>query len=162
MISLTLAALITLLQGCAPHPPLPVAEISGRAAVVSADTLEVRGVRIRLAGIAGPGLDQTCEPQGAPKRCGGQAAQQLRDAVEGEVVFCDRLNVSAGAVKVGRCWLTIPTTPSAPDLDLSRFMVRSGWAWTTPESEYVPDEEYSQRNRLGLWSDLKPAEGLVR
>jgi len=129
---------------------------------ISADTLELRGERIRLAGIAGPELTQTCELQGAPTRCGEQAAQQLRDAVEGEFVLCDQLKVNAAGVKVGRCWLIIPAIPSAPDLDLSRLMVRSGWAWTTPESEYASDEEYARRSRLGLWSDLKLVEGLVR
>ena len=161
MISLTLA-LMTVLQGDTSRPQAPIAEISGRAEVISADTLTLRGERIQLAGIAGPRLGQACERQGAPERCSQHAAQQLRDAVGDELVFCDQLEVNAAGMTVGRCWLIIPAIPSAPSLDLSRFMVRSGWAWTTPESEYAPDEEYARRSRLGLWSDLKLNEGLVR
>ncbi|MNT43936.1 Succinoglycan biosynthesis protein ExoI [compost metagenome] len=162
MISPTLIALMTVLQVEASRPQPPVAEIAGRATAISADTIELRGERIRLTGITGPDLNQTCELQGATTRCGEQSAQQLRDAIGGEFVLCDHLEVNAAGVKVGRCWLIIPAVPSAPDLNLSRFMVRSGWAWTTPQSEYASDEEYARRSRLGLWSDPEPVEGLVR
>lgn len=162
MISPAHIALMTALQVEASRPQPPVTEIAGRATAISADTIELRGERIQLAGIAGPGLRQTCELKGAPRRCGEHSAQQLRDAIQGEFVVCDHLEVNAAGVKVGRCWLIIPGVPSAPDLNLSRFMVQSGWAWTTPLSEYASDEEYARRSRLGLWSDPEPVEGLVR
>lgn len=162
MISPTLIAFMTVLQVETSRPQPPIAEISGRATVISADTIELKGERIRLAGITGPDISETCELQGAPARCGEQLAQQLRAAIGGEFVLCDRLEVNAAGVKVGRCWLIIPAIPSAPDLNLNRFMVRSGWAWTTPQSEYTPDEEYARRSRLGLWSDPETVEGLIR
>lgn len=162
MISPTLIALMIVSQVEASLPQPRVAEIAGRATVISADTIELKGERIRLAGIIGPNLSQSCEQQGAPPQCGENSTQYLRNAIEGELVVCDRLEVNAAGNKVGRCWFILEAIPLAPDLNLNILMVRSGWAWAAPQSEYADDEEYARQNKIGLWSARSPSEGLIR
>ena len=64
--------------------------IAGRAAVIDADTLEIHGERIRILDIDAPVSRQTCEDEdGAPWRCGQQAALALSDWIAQQPVTCD-------------------------------------------------------------------------
>ncbi len=69
--------------------PVSAQDISGRASVVDGDTLEVRGVRIRLFGIDAPEGQQPCKrPSGETWRCGQQSALALSDKLGQATVVC--------------------------------------------------------------------------
>jgi endonuclease YncB( thermonuclease family) len=61
---------------------------TGRTSIVDADTLELHGLRMRLAAIDAPEARQTCRRDGEPWPCGRRAAFALTDLVGARPVTC--------------------------------------------------------------------------
>jgi endonuclease YncB( thermonuclease family) len=131
----------------------PSQRISGRAAVVDGDTIEISGIRIRLEGIDAPELRQSC-----PRRwygewpAGRDAAAALGGMVAGRRVTCQ----SHGTDKYGRMLGVCFVGPQ----DLNRAMVRRGlaWAFVRYSRRYVTDEQSARAARRGIWqASCRPA-----
>lgn len=94
---MVLATCMLVLAACAES----VAPLTGRAAVIDGDTIEIAGKRIRMVGIDAPESGQSCADEaGNPWRCGTLAARALDDADRAVwLVFrCDpRLCISGDA-----------------------------------------------------------------
>jgi endonuclease YncB( thermonuclease family) len=74
--------------------------LMGRASVVDGDTLEIRGVRVRLWGIDAVESSQTClDAGGKPWPCGRRAAFALADFLGGA-----RCVASGGAPTATGAW----------------------------------------------------------
>ena len=94
-----------------------LADISGIARVIDADTIEVLGQRIRLHGIDAPEAKQTCKRNGVEWRCGRDATRALYDKIGKKPVRCEGQDRDrygrvvakcffagmAGATGLGRC-----------------------------------------------------------
>lgn len=80
------------------------------ATVVDGDGLHFGVERVRLWGIDAPERDQTCVVAQAPYPCGRQAAQALKELVQGKAVGCDKVDTDRYGRTVARC--------SADGLDL--------------------------------------------
>jgi endonuclease YncB( thermonuclease family) len=121
-------------------------EIVGRASVVDGDTIEVRGVRIRLAGVDAPESDQTCSRgNGTTYRCGQASALFLDRMLEGRTVSCRGRGVSYDRI-VAEC--------DVGGIDVSSAMVAAGWAVDYPRysrGRYAADEAGARGRRDGVW-----------
>jgi endonuclease YncB( thermonuclease family) len=126
----------------------------------SGDTVRVGRALIRLAGIQGPELDQTClDDKGVSWTCGIAARDRLAEAIGGAKVDCDDQGVDPQHPKrrLGICWL------EGADISLNQRLVREGWAVSFApgaERRFKADEDDAQDNRRGLWQGcfIAPAD----
>ena len=101
--------------------PASAQDISGRASVVDGDTLEVRGVRIRLFGIDAPEGQQLCKkPSGETWRCGQQSALALSEKLGQATVVCSERATDRYGRSVAVCFLG--------GEDINGWLVQEGWA----------------------------------
>ena len=122
--------------------------LSGKAKVIDADDIEVEGHRVRLARIDAPEHGQMATSlDHKPVDQGEKAKEALIDKVEGKEVRVDiigldtRYNRLIGEVYLG-------------ELDISREMVREGWAWAYMKyggKRYEKEEDEAKRERRGIW-----------
>lgn len=126
--------------------------ISGRAAVIDGETLEVSGQRIKLVGVDAPD-DHVCESTDDNRwRCGPRAATALEELLEEAVVTCavrerDVLGRPIAACSVGA-------------VDLSLWLIRNGLARATPQASngrYRQAQDEARAARRGLWAERDPA-----
>lgn len=117
---MVLATCMLVLAACAES----VAPLTGRAAVIDGDTIEIAGKRIRMVGIDAPESGQSCADEaGNPWRCGTLAARALDDMIGARTVTCEidpRDPQDRYGRALGLC--------SAGGVSLSVEMVRQGWA----------------------------------
>jgi endonuclease YncB( thermonuclease family) len=112
-----------------------------------ANTIEIRGQRIRLFGIDAPEGGQTCtDAKGAAYRCGQRAAPALGLPHQRQ----HRHMRAKDKDRYGR----VVAVCRAFGEDLSAWMAGLGWALAYREysAEYVPAEELARRRRAGMWS----------
>jgi endonuclease YncB( thermonuclease family) len=143
-----LKALLAVLFVCGASPAL-AETISGRASVISGDTIEVHGERIRLFGIEAPDSDLVCERTDDHRwRCGHRAANALEQFLEESIVACiARERETTGRV-VALC--------SANGVDLGLWLVRNGFARDAPDisgGRYRQAQEQAKALQKGIWSD---------
>lgn len=127
-----------------PDPP----PIIGRASVIDADTLEIRGRRIRLWGVDAPESRQSCERAGLTYQCGTAAANALSNWVTERTVTCaprgrpDRYQRIVAVCSVG-------------GTDMGGWLVRNGHALDYVRysgGAYASDEEAARLSRAGIWA----------
>lgn len=120
--------------------------IVGSAIVIDGDTIDVKGMRIRLHGIDAPESGQKCEKDGQRYRCGKYATQFLDNLVRGNSVSCTPRDRD----RYGR----IVATCSVDDADVGETMVANGWAlaYRRYERAYIPYEEQAQKAKRGIWA----------
>jgi len=96
------------------------ATVTGIPTVTDGDTLQIRGVKIRLYGIDAPESSQTCTRGGQTYGCGREAAFALADLVQNKTVTCTKKDVDRYGRLVGIC--TVGGT------EINRWLVSQGWA----------------------------------
>jgi endonuclease YncB( thermonuclease family) len=70
-------------------PAVAADSLTGLASVIDANTLEIRGMRLSLWGVAAPPSDQLCRnPSGEHYRCGQQAMHALSAFLDHRPVDC--------------------------------------------------------------------------
>jgi endonuclease YncB( thermonuclease family) len=127
--------------------PVTAQTITGVASVTDEDSLEIRGIRIRLHVVDAPESRQRCtRPSGQTWRCGQQAALALSDRIGRRSVSC----VSRDTDRYGR---TIAVC-SQDGADLNAWLVREGWAvaYRQYSQDYVRDEAEARRAGRNIWS----------
>jgi endonuclease YncB( thermonuclease family) len=141
--------------------------IVGRASVIDGDTIEIRGTRIRLAGVDAPESRQTCRGgDGLQYPCGRRAAFALADKVGAGNLACavedqDRYGRSVATCRLGA-------------EDINGWLVSSGWAlaYRQYSTAYVGAEAAAKAARIGIWegeftapwewrAEEKPAQATV-
>ena len=128
-------------------------EISGVPRITDGDTIKILNKRIRFHGIDTPEKKQFCVKNSKEYRCGQEATNALKKKIDGKLVTCkvqDRLDRYKRYI--GVCFLG--------DVDLNKWMVRNGHvvAYRRYSKDYIEDENYAQKKKIGLWSGtfLKP------
>lgn len=124
-----------------------IPQIQSPARVLTADTLEINGVRMQLFGIDAPEMNQSCaNAKGRSYRCGQEAANWLKGWITGYNLDCQIMGRAANGNYVGVC--------SLGDYDLGAALVNAGWAVANREESeiYVPYEDEARTKRNGLWS----------
>lgn len=121
--------------------------LAGRASVVDADTLEIHGQRVSLAGIDAVEAGQLCQTLQAKNwRCGQSAALALANHIGTATVTCVPTGIDRYDRVLAHC--------STKSGDLGYWLVRSGWA----QPYYDTDDRYggavreAREARSGIWS----------
>jgi endonuclease YncB( thermonuclease family) len=122
-------------------------EISGVPKIIDGDTIKILNKRIRFHGIDTPEKKQFCVKNSKEYRCGKEATNALKKKIDGELVTCkvqDKLDRYKRYI--GVCFLG--------DIDLNKWMVRNGYAvaYRRYSEDYIKDENYAKKNKIGLWS----------
>ena len=123
------------------------AELSGFPNITDGDTIKILNKRIRLHGIDTPEKKQICFKNSKKYNCGKKATDALTKKIDRKRVICkvqdklDRFKRYIGVCFVG-------------EINLNKWMVRNGYAvaYRRYSKEYVKDEDYAKKNKLGLWS----------
>ena len=128
-------------------------EIVGFSVITDGDTIKISNSRIRLHGIDAPEKNQKCERNTKEYNCGTVATRALIKKIKKNIVKCkvqkskDRYNRFIGVCFAGK-------------KNLNKWMVRNGYAvaYRRYSKDYILDEEFAKKNKLGLWSGsfLKP------
>lgn len=132
-----------------------IAELKGRARVLSGDTLLIGREKVRLHGIDAPEEDQYCENEyGRPFECGIQALDALLELIGRRAVTCVGDKRDPDGFIQAICY--------AGDMNLNSRMVRTGWAVARPQeqADYATLEQLARSERAGIWSlkFVDPAE----
>jgi endonuclease YncB( thermonuclease family) len=122
-------------------------EIYGLPVITDGDTIKILNNKIRLHGIDAPEKKQKCTQNKKKYNCGVVAAKQLTKKINKKLVKCltqknkDRYNRF-----IGICFVE--------QEDLNKWMVRNGYAvaYKRYSKDYILDEEFAKKNKLGLWS----------
>ena len=122
-------------------------EISGVPSIIDGDTVKILNKRIRFHGIDTPEKKQICIKNSKEYRCGQEATIALIKKINGKTVVCkvqDKLDRYKRYI--GVCFLE--------DINLNRWMVRNGYAvaYRRYSKDYIQDENYAKKNKIGLWS----------
>lgn len=120
---------------------------SGRASVVDGDTLEIRGVTIRLWGIDAVESRQTClDARGQPWACGRQAANALSTWLGQRTVHCQKRRKDRFGRVVAVC--------SVGGVSVNRWLVEQGWALDFARFSggyFAQAEAEARQHRRGIW-----------
>jgi endonuclease YncB( thermonuclease family) len=122
------------------------ADVTGKARVIDANTLEIGGERIRLDGIDAPDPDQQClNGKGQPYGCGAYATRNLSGLVVGQTLVCDGRERDGDGRLIAVCYVG--------PFDLGEMMVADGWAVADPVrgKAYVRAETAARARGVGLW-----------
>ena len=120
--------------------------ITGTARVIDGDTIEIRGLIIRLQGIDAPERLQSCQDeQGRQYRCGRTATEALKNAIGYSPVRCD---LAAQRERYGRALGTC----FVDGRNLDRWLVRQGYAlvYRHNSMRYIADEYAARRRKVGM------------
>ena len=126
---------------------LSAGEISGLPIITDGDTIKIFNKRIRLHGIDTPENKQICIKNFKKYNCGEEATAALVKKINEEKVICkvqdklDRYKRYIGVCFVG-------------EINLNKWMVRNGYAvaYRRYSKDYIEDENYARKSKLGLWS----------
>ena len=142
-------AFIALLLLLAGSPEMAAAQenIVGQASVIDGDTVEIRGVRIRLFGVDAPENQQTClDDDGKQYRCGQKAALALSEFIASRPVSCAPQDTDRYGRTVSMC--------SVAGADLADWLVRAGLAFDWPQyskGRYAAPQKAAERAGDGMW-----------
>ena len=138
------AAVLALVAICAASPSF-AQTISGRATVISGDTLEIRGERIRLVGVDAPASDLVCESTDESRwRCGQRAESALDAFLEESIVTCVGRERDPLGQLLALC--------TANGTDLGLWLVRNGLVLDQAGGRYRQAQEQAKAAQKGMWS----------
>jgi len=132
---------------------ITASEISGFAVVTDGDTIKISNNKIRLHGVDAPEKKQNCTKNAKEYNCGVVATMALIKKISKNIVKCStQKNKDRYNRFIGVCFVD--------HIDLNKWMVRNGYAvaYRRYSKDYILDEEFAKKNKLGLWSGtfLKP------
>ncbi len=148
---------ITIRRPLVQHQPKVPKTLIGLARVLDGDTIEIRGITLRLAGVDAPEVQQTCRTDaGNTWPCGATAKDKLRSKIGMGTVSCE----ARGRDRYGRVMATCATAGE----ELNAWLVREGWALS-----YVPfgdrfrrEEDDARKYRRGIWTGILVAPWIWR
>ena len=122
-------------------------EIVGVPRITDGDTIKIFNKKIRFHGIDAPEKKQTCSKNFKKYYCGKEATEALIKKIEEKFVICKiQENMDKYKRYIGICFLG--------EVNLNKWMVRNGHAiaYRRYSKDYIEDEDYAKKNKLGLWS----------
>ena len=124
------------------------ADLTGRASVIDADTLEIHGNHIRLWGIDAPENNQLCRSEVSLQyRCGARTADELAAFIGNRPVSCKPVTLDRYGRTVASC--------AVNGVDLADWLVRHGLALDWPRysfGRYSSAQDEARRSERGIWA----------
>ena len=122
-------------------------EISGFPIITDGDTIKLANKKIRFHGVDTPEKKQICYRNSKEYNCGKEATDALANKIDKNSVTC-KLQYKLDRYKryIGVCFIG--------EVNLNKWLVRNGYgvAYRRYSKDYVEDENYAKKNKLGLWS----------
>jgi endonuclease YncB( thermonuclease family) len=121
--------------------------IAGVATVIDADTLDIRGERIRLVGVDAPESGQKCLSADTKfVRCGSIAANALDAWINRNPVTCDIEGKDRYSRLLGECRVR--------GNSVQEWLVANGHAvaYRSYSTAYVPAELKARKAKVGVWA----------
>ena len=118
--------------------------------IIDADTIELKGTKVRLHGIDAPEMQQNCEDKNSKMyRCGVYARDALQALVEkmpDKIVQCQYSGKDFYGRLIGEC--------SVGKININMWLVENGWAlaYRKYSKKYVENENIAKSNHAGIWS----------
>ena len=120
--------------------------IIGKARVIDGDTIHINKDKIRLHGIDAPENNQKCIIDNNEWECGKQSTIELKKIINNQVIKCKTINTDKYNRFIAICY--------SNKLNINKIMVKTGWAiaYRYYSNDYVIDENYAIKNKLGIWN----------
>ena len=119
--------------------------IIGKAKIIDGDTININLNKIRLHGIDAPETKQNCIFQKKKWSCGKESTNELKKMIDNQMVKCNITDIDVYNRYVAIC--------STNEINLNKSMVKKGWAiaYRYYSSDYIVEEKYARKNKLGIW-----------
>ena len=122
-----------------------VAQSSDTVRVLRDNTIEVKGEKLVLYGIAVPNATAKCLEGEAQWPCGATATLRLNDLLKGSPLSCEKLKNSSETPLV-RC--------RNSQFDIAEQLLLEGWALAVGDDEnFVDGERQAKLGKVGIWRD---------
>ena len=132
-------------------------EIIGIPKIVDGDTVHINEYKIRLEGIDAPEIRQKCKKEKLKissiigftfyknYSCGEVSKENLELKIDRSKIKCISSTKDRYKRYLAKCFKN--------RINLNRWMVRNGHAvaYRRYSKEYVSDEDFAKKNKLGLW-----------
>ena len=114
--------------------------------VVDGDTIHIGKVKYRFHGIDAPEMSQICKIQNKNIKCGLLSKKKLLQKINNNKVDCKKKAVDRYKRIVAECFVN--------NQSLSSYLVKNGYAFAYKKysKQFVEDEMFAKKNRLGLWA----------
>jgi endonuclease YncB( thermonuclease family) len=117
---------------------------SSQVAVVDGQTLRLREITIRLAGILAPPRGLACrDPAGSAYDCGAAASAALASLLRGRLIACMLNGRDEAGFPQALC--------EAGGTEINRALVEGGWARAVAAASFGNEEQAARMARRGLW-----------
>lgn len=125
--------------------------------VVDGDSLKQGNLRIRLAGIDAPELDQRCIKDGKGQACGEQAKQHLASLLKSKEISCNNAGTDKHGRRLAVCQMDNVSKEKHAALvvagiqaSINAQMVHDGWALAY--GDYKALEILAAISKRGIWN----------
>ena len=132
-------------------------EIYGIPKIIDGDTVHIYSKKIRLEGIDAPEIKQKCKKPflqisaligfkfSKKYSCGITSKTKLIDKINSSKIKCISSSKDRYKRYLATCY--------KDKINLNKWMVRNGYAvaYKRYSKDYVRDEEYAKKNKLGVW-----------
>ena len=114
--------------------------------VIDGDTIHIGKVKYRFHGIDAPEISQICKIQNKNIKCGLLSKKKLLQKINNNKVDCKKKAVDRYKRIVAECFVN--------NQSLSSYLVKNGYAFAYKKysKQFVEDEMFAKKNRLGLWA----------
>ena len=119
--------------------------INGKPRIIDGDTIHIKSNKIRLHGIDAPETKQTCKIDNEEWYCGKQSTKELKKLINKQNVECLINDVDVYNRYIAICYVD--------EININQWMVKNGWAiaYRYYSKDYINEEEYANKNKLGIW-----------
>ena len=120
-------------------------DIQQKIRIIDGDTIHINKIKYRLHGIDAPEMKQLCKMKEKNYKCGVKSKEFLDSLIGNQTVRCNHKDRDRYKRIVAECFVG--------QINLNKELVKNGWAlaYRDYSKDYVIDEEYAQKNNLGMW-----------